>query len=134
MNAKQEFAERLKAAMRDAGYEPRPSVLEKGFNVRYWGRSVTFQAVSRWLKGISIPEQDKLQVLAEWLKVEPQILRFGGQSAHSILERKKRWDAALSGPEREVLETFVNLPAEQKKVARAVILALAKTSEAGKAR
>jgi transcriptional regulator with XRE-family HTH domain len=71
MNAKSEFAERLKNAMREAGYAPRPSVLEKEFNTRYWGRAVTFQAVSRWLKGLSIPEQDKLQVLADWLKIKP---------------------------------------------------------------
>ena len=116
--------------MVQAGYEPRPGVLEKEFNTRYWGRSVTFQAVARWLKGLSIPEQDKLQVLAEWLKVEPHILRYGEQSTLSIQTRKKRWDEAISGPEREVLEAFITLPAEQKKVARAVILALAKARTA----
>jgi hypothetical protein len=125
MNAKTEFAERLRSAMCEAGYEPRPSVLEKGFNIRYWGQPVTFQAAARWLKGLSIPEQDKLQVLADWLKVEPHALRFGSQ-AGAIRQRRARWDAAISGPEREVLEVFINLPAEQKRVARAVILALAK--------
>ena len=78
--------------------------------------------------GTSIPQQDKLQVLAEWLQVEPQILRFGGEAIFSVQERKKRWDAAISGPEREVLEAFINLPVEQKKVAREVILALAKAN------
>nr|WP_202922392.1 hypothetical protein [Sinimarinibacterium sp. NLF-5-8] len=37
--------------------------------------------MSRWLKGRSIPEQDKLQVLAQWLSVDPQTLRFGTPSA-----------------------------------------------------
>lgn len=126
MSQKIEFAERLKQAMRDAGYEPRPGVLEKEFNTRYWGRAVTFQAASRWLKGLSIPEQDKLQVLAEWLKIEPQALRFGEVSVQAVRDRKKRWEDAIAGPEREVLEAFIGLPAEQKKVAREVILALAK--------
>jgi hypothetical protein len=126
MNAKLEFSERLKGAMREAGYEPRPSVLEKAFNTRYWGKPITFQAASSWLKAVSIPEQDKLQVLAEWLKIDPHILRFGSQISRNIAKKKKRWDEAISGPEREVLETFITLPAEQKKVARAVILALAK--------
>jgi hypothetical protein len=129
MNEKLEFSERLKNAMREAGYEPRPGILEKEFNTRYWGRSVTFQAVSRWLKGLSIPEQDKLQVLAEWLQIEPQILRFGGEATISVQEKKKRWDTAITGPEREVLEAFINLPAEKKKVAREVILALALSAE-----
>ncbi|GHU33422.1 hypothetical protein AGMMS50256_25310 [Betaproteobacteria bacterium] len=115
--------------MREVGYEPRPSVLEKAFNTRYWGKPITFQAASSWLKGVSIPEQDKLQVLAEWLKIDPHILRFGGQISRNIAKRKKRWDEAVSGTEREVLEVFVNLPAAQKKVARTVILALAKAGE-----
>lgn len=39
---KEAFAARLQAAMEAAGHEPRPAVLEKIFNSRYWGRSVTF--------------------------------------------------------------------------------------------
>jgi hypothetical protein len=39
---------------------------------------------------------------------------------------KKSWEDAVTGPEREVLEAFINLPAPQKKVAREVILALAR--------
>lgn len=128
MDEKLEFAARLAAAMRDAGYEARASVLETQFNVRHWGKPVTYQAVTRWLKGEAIPSQDKLQTLADWLKVEPQILRFGGEAIRSVRENKKRWEDAIAGPEREVLEAFIALPAEQKKVARAVILALAKTS------
>ena len=59
-----------------AGYPDLPAVLEREFNSRYWGRSVTFHAVSRWLRGEAIPSQDKLQVLAEWLRIEPQVLRL----------------------------------------------------------
>jgi len=77
MDEKAQFAERLRTSMKAAGYQVRPGVLEKEFNSRYWGRSVTFQAVSRWLRGESIPSQEKLQVLADWLKIEPHILRFG---------------------------------------------------------
>jgi transcriptional regulator with XRE-family HTH domain len=125
MDEKQEFASRLAAAMRDAGYEPRPKVLEVQFNVRYMGRPVTCQGVARWLRGEAIPTQDRLQVLADWLQVEPHVLRFGEQPLYSIQERKKRWDAALSGPEREAIEAFINLPAEQKKIIRSVILTFA---------
>lgn len=126
MDEKLEFAARLAAAMLDAGYEPRASVLEPQFNTRYWGKPVTYQAVTRWLKGEAIPSQDKLQVLADWLQVEPQILRFGGEAIVSVQKKKKRWEDAIAGPEREVLEAFIGLPTEQKKVAREVILALAK--------
>jgi hypothetical protein len=126
MDEKVEFSERLKQAMMDAGYPVRPVVLEREFNTRYWGRPISVQAVRRWLNGEAIPAQDKLQVLAEWLKVEQQILRFGGQAVMSIREKKKRWDEAISGSEREVLEAFITLPAEEKKAARTMILAMAK--------
>jgi transcriptional regulator with XRE-family HTH domain len=121
-----EFSARLKKAMQEAGYQARPVVLEREFNLRYWGPRVSVQAVARWLKGEAVPAQDKLQVIAEWLQVEPQALRFGMESVvQSIRNRKKRWAEAISGPEREMLETFLALSPEHKMVARTVIRALA---------
>ena len=66
------------------------------FNARYPGRSVSFQSTSRWLGGRSIPEQDKLQVLAELFGVEPHHLRFGG--GYRVAEKwlKDRKGRALS--------------------------------------
>ncbi|MFI3157740.1 MAG: transcriptional regulator [Methylococcaceae bacterium] len=126
MTEKLEFAERLRNAMLAAGYEARPSVLEKGFNSHYWGRSVTFQAVSRWLRGEAIPSQEKLQVLAEWLKIEPHALRFGEQAAESIRAKRQQWDEALDYQERETIERYLGLPVAQRKVVREVIAAFAK--------
>lgn len=125
MNEKVEFADRLKQAMVNAGYEPRPRVLEKGFNSRYWGRSVTFQAASRWLRGEAIPAQDKLQVLADWLNVEPHVLRFGEGPIKAIQAKRKRWDEGIGYQEREVFETFLSLSAPQRKAVREIILGLA---------
>ncbi len=130
MNEKLLFAERLKAAMLAAGYEPRPAVLEREFNLRYWGRPITFQAVRRWLRGDSLPEQDKLQVLAEWLQVEPQALRFGAASAQRIQETRSRWETALAGEEREVLQAYLDLPVAQRKIIREVIQAFALAGQA----
>lgn len=126
MDEKTEFAERLRDAMTTAGYPVRPSVLEKEFNSRYWGRSVTFQAVSRWLRGEAIPSQEKLQVLADWLGVEPHVLRFGAGPIKAIREKAKRWDEGVGHLEREVFETFLSLPASQRKIVREVILTFAK--------
>ena len=120
-NEKLDFAERLRNAMINAGYEPRPSVLEKGFNTRYWGRSVTVQAVTRWLRGEAIPSQEKLQVLAEWLKVEPHALRFGAEAAESIRAKRQQWEEGLDFQEREAIERYLNLPAPQRKIVREVI-------------
>lgn len=128
MDQKLEFAERLQAAMRAAGLEPRPAVLLNLFNTHYWGRSVTFQAVSRWLRGESIPEQDKLVVLAAALNVQPEVLRFGDEVRQSIEQRKKRWDEGVGYLERETFDTFLQLPAPQRKIIREVILTFAKAN------
>lgn len=124
MDEKLAFAERLAAAMRAAGYEARPSVLEAQFNTRYWGKPVTYQAVTRWLRGEAIPAQDKLQVLADWLNVEPHVLRFGEEPIKAIREKRKRWDDGIGYQEREVFEAFLKLSASQKKAVREIILGL----------
>ena len=130
MTEKSEFAQRLRSAMLAAGYPDRPAVLEREFNSRYWGRSVTFQAVSRWLRGESIPSQDKLQVLAEWLRIEPQVLRFGERAVVTVREQRGRWEDPKFYQEREVIETFLGLPAQQRKVVREVVMALALAAKA----
>ena len=126
MDQKLEFAERLQAAMRAAGLEPRPAVLLNLFNANYWGRSVTFQAVSRWLRGESIPAQDKLIVLAGVLKVEPDVLRFGEAVRKSVQEQRQRWEEGVGYLERETFDAFLRLPPPQRKVIREVILTFAK--------
>lgn len=126
MDNKLEFARRLRDAMVAAGLEPRPGVLLNLFNAHYWGRSVTFQAVSRWLKGEAIPAQDKLLVLAGLLKIEPEVLRFGEGVRQAVQQHRQRWDAGLGYLERETFDVFLQLPAPQRKLIRDVILTYAK--------
>ena len=126
MDQKLEFAERLRTAMLAAGLEARPGVLLNLFNTHYWGRSVTFQAVSRWLRGESIPEQDKLITLAEVLKIEPEVLRFGEAVRHSVRVQRDRWEQGIGYLERETFDAFLQLPAPQRKLIREVILTFAK--------
>jgi transcriptional regulator with XRE-family HTH domain len=133
MDEKTEFSQRLRKAIEDAGYSARPIVLEREFNTRYWGRSVTVQAVRRWLRGEAIPSQEKLQVLAEWLKIEPHALRFGEHAAESIRAKRQQWDEALDYQERETIETYLSLPVPQRKVIREVIEAFAKSLPVEKA-
>lgn len=126
MNEKIDFSKRLRDAMVKAGYAASPSVLEHEFNLRWYGRSISNQAAWGWLNNRSIPTQEKLQVLAEWLKVEPQVLRFGEAVRNSVQQHKKRWDEGVGYLERETFDTFMKLPAPQRKVVREVIQAFAK--------
>lgn len=126
MNEKQDFSDRLRTALLAAGYEARPSVIEHEFNLRWWGKSISMQTAWSWLNAKSIPAQDKLQTLAEWLKVEPQILRFGEGVAKSVHEYRQRWDEKLTYIERETVDAYLQLPAPQRMVVREVILTFAK--------
>lgn len=122
-----EFAKRLREAMEQAGYPLRPVTLEREFNTRYYGSSVTLQAVRRWLRGEAIPSQDKLQVLAEWLKVEPHALRYGEAVRHSVQEHRKQWGEGLDYVDKETFIAFLALPAPQRKLIREVVLTFAKS-------
>ena len=128
MNEKIEFTERLRAAMLEAGYVASPSVLEHEFNLRWPGKSISNQAAWGWLNNRSIPLQDKMKVLAEWLKVEPDVLRFGDAVRLSVQQQKKRWDEGVGYVERETFDTFLQLPATQRKIIREVILTFAKAN------
>ncbi len=110
--------------MSAAGYEPRPSVLFKQFNSSYAGRSVTFQSASRWLNGRSIPEQDKLQVLARLYGVSPQVLRFGEKPARTIADARAAWPEALTAADRGMIDAYLALPAERRKLVRDMVQAL----------
>jgi hypothetical protein len=124
--SKSKFALRLREAMVSAGYEARPAVLEREFNQRYLGEPVTLHGVRRWLEGETIPREDKLLVLAQWLGVQPQHLRYGVDVEQKIHTRQTRWEEAINHHEREIFEAFLNLPAPQKKIVREVIRAFSK--------
>ncbi|ALJ29210.1 DNA-binding protein [Stenotrophomonas acidaminiphila] len=121
-----EFSRRLGQAMSAAGYEPRPAVLFRLFNARYTGRSVSFQSASRWLSGRSIPEQDKLQVLAELFGVAPQTLRFGEPAR--VAEARGEWNA-VGARERAVIDTFLALPPRQRELVGELVKVLAQNGK-----
>ncbi len=129
-NVNEEFAKRLKKAMEQKGYPAKPAVLEREFNLRYWGRAVSLHGVRRWLRGESLPTQDKLEVLAEWLQVQPQHLRYGVEIEKRVRQRKAAWEQAIGYQEREVFEAFIHLPTPQRKIVREVILAFAQAHSA----
>ena len=121
---KAEFSARLRAALKDAHIEASASVLEKRFNARYDGPSVTAQAISGWLNGKAIPKQDKVRVLAAIVGMEPHELQFGGKAR--VGEGRAQWHESLGPQERAMLDAFLSLPAAQRKLVRDLILALSR--------
>jgi hypothetical protein len=126
--AKVEFSQRLLAALEHAGVPAKPTVIEREFNQRYWGKPITLHAARLWLRGETMPTHDRMLCLAEWLGVEPAVLRYGDEVPMAIRAHRKRWDEGIGYQEREIFELFLKLPVPQRKVAREVIVALARAN------
>ena len=120
------FAQRLIAAMQAQGYQPKPAILEREFNLRHFGEPVTLQGVRKWLIGTAIPSADKLLTLAKWLNVPPEELAFDKDMQKAIEQREINWQEEIGYKDKEIFDAFVLLPAPQKKVVREVIVAFAK--------
>lgn len=120
-NESEAFAERLRHALDGCGVRQSPTIVANEFNLRYWGRSITPHTARNWLLGKSIPTQDKLRVLADWLQVSPDELRFGRLGG----EVKAAEAASLSMADREMVSRFLGLNVNDRKTVREVVTALA---------
>ena len=88
---------------------------------------MTLHGVRRWLRGETLPSQSKLVVLAEWLGVDPQHLRFGhAQATVRIQEPAAAWRGEVGWSEREIVQALMTLPVPQRRVLREVIQAFVK--------
>jgi len=70
---KDEFAKSLARHLLDYyGRVPSASILARDFNFRVGieGTQISQETARRWIRGISMPELDKLQVLVDWLNLE----------------------------------------------------------------
>jgi hypothetical protein len=126
---KQGFARRLADAMRARGYEAKPGVLLKQFNSAYTGRSVAFSTASKWLRGMVLPEQDKLQVLAELFGIEPHELRYGRSSGKRAAQPPGAWQA-VGARERQVIDAFLALPPKRRELVGELVAELSKPGNA----
>lgn len=121
---KQGFSKRLGDCLRRAKVDGRGATgIAREFNLRYHGTPVTAQAVRKWLNGKSLPSQDKIRTLAQWIEVSPQWLRFGEPEVraarpHGVLRQdmaQYRLDSAwltkkieaLSEPHRRIVTEMV---------------------------
>ncbi len=68
---RQEFSARLRAALERAGVDPTPANLAKHFNARAGDFAVTAHGVRKWLDGLAMPSNERLEILARWLRVTP---------------------------------------------------------------
>ncbi len=117
------FAERLAVAAASAKVQLSPTRFAEGFNA-ISDDSISIHAARKWIVGESIPAQNRLQVIAEWLGVRASWLRFGeGElGTESAVESRK---INFSADELKVIADLRQLPAEEKKIVRELIGVLA---------
>ncbi len=132
------FAERLRAALQARGRKVSPTFLEREFNLRWRGEPVSVHAVRKWLHGQAMPTLDKVTVLARWLGVSDDWLRWGLDASGSPLvasEAGSHPDAAVvrtgaaastgrahpAGDEASLLQDYRLLTPTDRLAVRAVI-------------
>ena len=128
-NERKDFADRLKSALRQARQiADSPTALARGFNSRFPGQAITVHAARKWLMAESIPTQDKLRTLAQWLQVPADWLRFGGQAFIAGEEGATPIDAsleailaAMSREDLKLLEALHVLGADERRLVRDLV-------------
>lgn len=111
------FSERFRKALLDAGVPQSPTVIAHEFNLRYWGKSVSLYAVRNWLLGQSMPTQDKLRALAQWLDLSPHELRFGPEQAMvHVVHESNPLDAEMTAADRAMMTRYLQLSQHQRKL------------------
>ena len=113
-----DFSVRLLSALDDAGVRKSATVVANIFNQKYWGKSITSHTARSWMVGTSIPMQDKLVVLSDWLKLSPHELRFGLEKGDSSEF------GSLNLQDREMLRRYIPLSPTNKNMVREIVDAL----------
>ena len=119
----QQFADRLRSALESSGVRASPTVVANAFNLRYQGRSITPHTARNWLLGKVMPTQDKLRVLAEWLQVSPDELRFGRAPGKSFVFELNSGPIDVNLADRELIERYLSLSQAERKTIRDVVTA-----------
>ena len=129
----QQFADRLRSALESAGVRASPTLVANAFNLRYHGRSITPHTARNWLLGKVMPTQDKLRVLAEWLQVSPDELRFGRAPGKPYVYEMNAGPIEMALADREMIDRYLSLSQSERKTIRDVVSAFVLAKEVEKA-
>lgn len=122
---RQAFSHRLQEAMRRADYmSDSPTQLAREFNLRFDGSPITVHAARKWLVGESIPTQEKLRILSQWLNVPAEWLRFGDGKVGREPVRHAAVTKRLAPKDLALVEGLQRLSEEHRQIVRDVIRGL----------
>ncbi|WP_225984484.1 hypothetical protein [Noviherbaspirillum aerium] len=123
-----QFSKRLQQSLDRAGQvHDSPTALARFFNSRYDGQRITVHAARKWLVGEAIPTQEKLRVLAQWLEVPLDWLRFGGDRAGTPVDRSTY--SKLTPKDQAILENIRKLDNAHQEIVITLIHSLVRVSK-----
>jgi transcriptional regulator with XRE-family HTH domain len=121
-NERESFSERLQQALKNAHYSPdSPTRLAREFNIRFEGRPITVHAARKWLVGEAIPTQEKLRMIAQWLGVPADWLRFGGSDNAPMNGEAADASARFESADVKLIADLQRLDEHHKQLAREFI-------------
>ena len=107
------------------GRVPAAAVIAKDFNLRAYGVDpITQESARRWIRGISIPEEDRLKILIEWLSLDFNEVLCSNGNGHTRAENghatpkeilKGNGDG-LSISDEELMRLFFSLNEEKRRL------------------
>lgn len=108
------FSKELMRCLLDKyGRMPSAAVLARDFNFRSGDLSpITAETARRWIRGMSIPEMERLKLLIEWLGMrvdflnQPEQIRTESQSLRPFSESRHSQEAGLSPDEMELVRVY----------------------------
>lgn len=112
------FADRLNKALVAAHYDQAgASRIAREFNLRFPQKAVTVHAVRKWIMGESIPTQERLVALSQWLGVKANWLRYDGFEPAAESDPARQF----SGEDLRLLRDFQRLDNERKVIVDQII-------------
>lgn len=106
---------------------PSASILARDFNSRAHGimNPISQETARRWIRGLSMPEMDKLQILIQWLEINIDLNLHDIESLRTESSRKEvgRKTVSLNEAEAQLLQIFRETDIRGKRV----LLSVAKT-------
>ena len=106
---------------------PSASILARDFNSRAHGimNPISQETDRRWIRGLSMPEMDKLQILIQWLEINIDLNLHDIESLRTESSRKEvgRKTVSLNEAEAQLLQIFRETDIRGKRV----LLSVAKT-------
>lgn len=117
LSFKDHFAAALRTALKNKfGRLPSTTFVAMHFNMRITSNGVSGETVRRWVRGVSLPRCDHMQVLVDWLELDmDQVIKAGRRTPPEEktlpLRAPSRLEQIILSLEPEVQEALVKLVA-----------------------